>query len=217
MDNLAEPKYLEKIKNSNYYCNFNIKYFYEHEIKDLLSGIESENEFYGIVFQFIFETAARIDEARNVKYHDIDFKKSTVQIETSKQRKSSRSRILHISDNLAKKLLVAMTDKTFNKSDFIFAKLPGKNPVTRVAINKMLRKYVAKFISEDQYYYEKAHCHSLRHSRAVQLLDSGSVNIKKLQYILGHTNIANTLIYLQYVNKDIRRSMAEANHKLGLE
>jgi len=102
MSDLTDKNSLEEVKNKSYYSNLDIKYFYENEIKTILEGIESENEFYTILIQFLFETAARINEGRNIRYLDIDFKNNVVQIQTSKQRSNIRNRILQISDNLAK-------------------------------------------------------------------------------------------------------------------
>ncbi len=41
---------------------------------------------------------------------------------------------------------------------------------------------------------KRATCHTLRHSFAVQLLESGH-NIRRVQNLLGHTDVATTLIY----------------------
>jgi len=109
-----------------------------------------------------------------------------------------------------------MTENNMQENDFIFSKISGGNSVSRVAVNKMFKKFVGKYLSHEECYTSKAHCHTIRHTRAIQLLNSGVVNLKKLQYILGHSNIVNTVIYLQYVNMDIRKSVLEANKQLGL-
>lgn len=47
---------------------------------------------------------------------------------------------------------------------------------------------------------DKWHCHTLRHTRAVDLADAG-LDIKELQFWLGHAEVSNTLIYFQFTTK----------------
>ena len=44
---------------------------------------------------------------------------------------------------------------------------------------------------------EKSHFHVLKHTRAVELADLG-LDTKEVQFWIGHKNIANTEIYLQF-------------------
>jgi integrase len=46
--------------------------------------------------------------------------------------------------------------------------------------------------------------HTLRHSFATHLLESG-VNIRIVQELLGHKNVSTTKIYTQVMNKDLSR------------
>lgn len=45
-----------------------------------------------------------------------------------------------------------------------------------------------------------AHCHTLRHTRAIELADMGC-DLKELQFWLGHSNVQSTLIYFQFTTK----------------
>ena len=46
----------------------------------------------------------------------------------------------------------------------------------------------------------KWHCHTLRHTRAIILAESG-FDVKELQYWLGHTEISNTMVYFRFTAK----------------
>ena len=48
---------------------------------------------------------------------------------------------------------------------------------------------------------KKAHPHALKHSLAMHLLEAG-VPVSRVQAILGHRNIQNTLIYAQVLDRD---------------
>ena len=60
---------------------------------------------------------------------------------------------------------------------------------------------------------DRAHPHTLRHSRAIHLLDS-CANIILVSNALGHKNIKSTLIYLKYSNQELDKALDEANQRI---
>lgn len=199
-----------KNKKKSYYEE-EIKYLKEAEILNFLSGIE--NDFHQMLFLFLFETGARVSEVLSVRLMDIDFKNSTVKLSTLKRRKKNIVRVLSISSLLMNKVLIYEKEKNFAKSDFLFAKKTDNKAISIQAVNNAIKKYFKKIFNEE--YQEMAHPHTLRHSRAIQLLNSG-VNIMQIKEILGHANLMNTMIYLKYSNKDIQNSMKKSNELMGI-
>jgi len=199
-----------KPKGKNYYQD-DIKYLKEYEVIKLLSNIP--NPFHNMLFLFMFETAARIGEAMQVKLIDIDFYNKTVKLKTLKRRNKNIVRVLTLSESLLNMILMREKELGLSNSDYLFCKKPGGKSITAQAANKLCKKYFVSILGEE--YEELAHPHTLRHSRAIQLLNSG-VPITQVKTILGHANIMNTLVYLKYADKDIQESIRKSNEKLGL-
>jgi len=194
----------------NYYEE-EVKYLKETEVVTFIQGIK--NEFHKMLFLFLFETGARVSEALNVKFSDIDFKNNTVKLIALKRRSKNIVRVLPLSNLIINKILLYEKEKEFSNTDFLFTKKSGEKPISIQAVNKAMKGYFLSILGAE--YVELAHPHTLRHSRAVQLLNSG-VNIIHVKTALGHSNIANTLIYLKYSNKDLQENMLKANNLIGL-
>ncbi|MCX7923608.1 MAG: site-specific integrase [Clostridia bacterium] len=199
-----------KEKSRNYYEE-EIKYLKESDIIRFLNGIS--NEFHKMLFCFLFETGARVSEALGVKISDIDFVNKSVKLHTLKRKNKNIVRILTISDSLLNKILIYEKKKGFKNTDYVFSKKSGNSPITVQAVNNAIKKDFVSILGDE--YRELGHPHTLRHSRAIQLLNSG-VNIVQVKTILGHANIMNTLVYLKYSNKDIHESMKGSDLVLGI-
>lgn len=203
------------LANDSYYdtAGNRIKYFQISEVRELINRTEAV--FYKMVYMFLFETAARVSEAREVRFKDIDFTTNKIKLITLKQRRNKGAmRILLISDTLKSLILMHQINSGLTPDDNIFSKSKGGAPVTQQAISKMMAKNIKAIFGEA--YLDRAHPHCFRHSRAINLLDSG-MNIVKLQTVLGHASIQNTLIYLRYSNAEVLNGMNEANKNNGVQ
>lgn len=193
------------------YYEEDVKYLHEHEIIKLLNSVE--NEFQKMLYLFLFETGCRITEALSVKIMDIDFNRNTVKLITLKRQNKNIVRILTLSETLMNKILKHEKDKKLTENDYIFTHRHSMKSISTQAVNQALKKLFKKIFPPE--YLELAHPHTFRHSRAIQLLNSG-VNLMQVKTILGHSNIINTMIYLKYSNTDIQNRMVEANRSMGI-
>ena len=160
----------------SYFDNEDIKYFTVSEINRL---IDTDNQFYKVAILLLYETGARIEEARSIKFMDIDPATKRIKVLTLKQRRKSQIfRYLKISDKLLALILHYRLSNNMQDSDFILAQKTGAVAITKMGFSLKFKKIVEMALGKD--FLDRAHPHTLRHSRAIHLLDAG-MNIKLLQ------------------------------------
>ena len=177
-----------------------IKYFSIQELNTLLSV--SDNA-YRLAWLLCYETASRISEALNIRFSDLNLETNRLKITNLKQRKKNSFRLIKISDRLKSLILQEQLWRNCSKEDYIL-----KNR-DRTTYNYAFVRYALQGGIER----ERAHPHTLRHSRAIHLLDSGA-NIVLVSNALGHKNIKSTLIYLKYSNQELDKALEYANARL---
>ena len=85
-----------------------------------------------------------------------------------------------------------------------------KEKLTRAGINFIVQKYIKTARKENEMIIpEKISCHSLRHSKAMHLLQAG-VNLVYIRDILGHVSIQTTEIYARADSKQKRQAIEKA-------
>jgi site-specific recombinase XerD len=83
-----------------------------------------------------------------------------------------------------------------NSSDnHLFLSQLGK-PISRKTLDVLMKSYC----SCTQIPSEKHHFHVLKHTRAMELIEYNDVKLTDVQWWLGHRNIQNTMIYLDYTS-----------------
>ncbi len=196
-----------ELKSKSYYENDNIVFYTTEQLKTLLNSIT--NDFHKLIILLLYETGARVEEARELRFADVESSTGRIKVLTLKQRKNNKIyRYLKISDKLMSLILSHRLEDKLNDNDFILAKEPNGKAIDRKSITYALKYNTLKLFGKENLY--KAHPHALRHSRAIHLLDAG-MNIMLLKNFLGHSNISNTLIYLKYSNKDLAEAVDKAN------
>jgi integrase/recombinase XerD len=138
-----------------------------------------------IVLTLVYSAGLRGQEVINLKISDVDFERKTIHIRQSKYKKD---RILPLSDYMAKGLQKYI--KAENPHIWLFN---GKEPDGRYSVRGLswiMRETIKKTsIKKD------VTLHTLRHTYATHLLEEG-LNIVTLKELLGHAEIATTMIYL---------------------
>ncbi len=183
-----------------------INYLSQKEIKRLFEAIKnSENKFKLrdlALFTVIYLGWLRASEVKLLKASDY---RPEVKELFIRRLKGSNSNTIRIIDDEKRRLLNKYIKeysgkelyKINSENDYLFKWKNGK-PLDLEAIRFLFKQYwrLAKLPKEKQ------HPHILKHSIAVHLAESG-IDIKDLQYYLGHKNINNTTIYFQYTTKQM--------------
>lgn len=85
-----------------------------------------------------------------------------------------------------------------------------KEKLTRAGLHYILQSYADKARKKaSQLIPEKISCHTLRHSKAFQLLQAG-VNLVYIRDILGHSSVQTTEIYARVDSKQKREALEKA-------
>ncbi|OHA84147.1 MAG: hypothetical protein A2937_01095 [Candidatus Yonathbacteria bacterium RIFCSPLOWO2_01_FULL_47_33b] len=176
---------------------------------DLISGADLErllsapdtSELKGLrdraILELFFSTGLRLSELASLS-RDLDLNKD----EFSVRGKGEKVRVVFLSDT-AKMAVRAYLAARKDMDDALFVQT-GKTPrgedlrLTPRSIERMVKHYATKAgISK------KVTPHVIRHSFATDLLSNGA-DIRSVQMMLGHSNIATTQIYTHVTDKQLR-------------
>jgi len=138
-----------------------------------------------IVLTLIYSAGLRGGEVINLKISDIDFERKTIHIRQSKYKKD---RIVPLSDVMSRGLKQYLEIE--HPHIWLFN---GKESDGRYSIKGL--SWVMRETLKKTTITKDVNLHSLRHSYATHLLEEG-VNIVTLKELLGHSDIATTMIYL---------------------
>lgn len=173
-----------------------IKYLYPYEKRALFRAIELNSSKYHVRNKAIFYLAEyaglRASEVGLIQVSDINPDTNEIFFRRLKNSKSNRLRI--IDDTVASALQDYLDYRRINniQSEFLFPSQKG-TPISRKTLDQLIKAYCRLAELPD----DKAHFHVLKHTRAVELADLG-LDTKEVQFWIGHRNIANTEIYLQF-------------------
>jgi integrase/recombinase XerD len=140
----------------------------------------------------------RLNEGKHIQLQDIDFSKKLVHIKKGKRYKERIVPIAEKSFNAIEQYIKIARPQLINeanKNDYLFIGAnTGKamnNQSLYIRLRQLLKKAKIK---------KKIGVHSLRHSIATHLLQSG-MKLERIQQFLGHSKLDSTQIYTHLVNE----------------
>ncbi|HZH91339.1 MAG TPA: tyrosine recombinase XerC [Pyrinomonadaceae bacterium] len=145
------------------------------------------------ILEFLYGTGVRVSELVKLNLRDIDFKNKLAKV-TGKRRKQ---RIVPFGDPALHTLMQYLTVRgaflnnapaAERDDEAVFLNYQGTRITTR-SVGRMVDKYILICAG-----VHNISPHSLRHSFATHLLDSGA-DLRHIQELLGHARLSTTQIY----------------------
>jgi len=155
------------------------------------------------MLEMLYATGLRVSELVNIKQHHVNLEAGFVRV----MGKGSKERIVPFGMYAKEKVIEYMhTMRPIQlkkaSSPFLFVARAGK-PMTRQAFWKRLRHYADKAGIK-----KRVTPHTLRHSFATHLLEGGA-DLRAVQIMLGHVDIATTQIYTHVSKKHLKKIHAK--------
>jgi len=146
------------------------------------------------ILMTIYSGGLRLNEATHLKVSDIDSKRMTIRVQ---QGKGNKDRYTLLGKRTLQILRIYW--KLYHPSDWLFPSTRLDQPISHSSIQRVFKGVLHKSGIK-----KKASIHTLRHSFATHLLESGT-DLYHIQRLLGHTTIHTTSIYLHVTRKDLTR------------
>ncbi len=158
--------------------------FTVEQIQQLLSVID--NVKHKMIVSLFYGAGLRMNELKHVRLSDVDSKSFQIKVVTAKGGKQ-RFTIL------PKQLLEPLRHyyKMYKPKEYLFEGQRMGEPMHERSIQHFLQRYITMIGLGNKDYS----AHTLRHSFATHLLDSGT-DIHSIKELLGHSNLDTTIIYL---------------------
>jgi site-specific recombinase XerD len=144
-----------------------------------------------LVIMFLYYAGLRLDEVRNITWSDINIDRETIHLKTAK---GDKQRVIFLHKRLIDTLRILGLQ---NKGPIFISQRDGK-------YNKRTIQQIIKSASKKAGIKKNVTPHTLRHSFATHLLESGA-DIRYIQQLLGHKDLKTTQIYTHVANKDIKK------------
>ncbi len=158
------------------------------------------------MLELMYGDGLRVSELVNLSIYSVDFENDIILIEG----KGSKERIVPLNPYAKEALLNylevrnSLLKRQNGDTEKLFLNNHGKG-ISRQGFN-----FILKNILEDKDIKTHATPHTLRHTFATDLLNNGA-DLKSIQTLLGHEDIATTSIYTHVVNNKIKDDYIKYN------
>ncbi|MBU4086371.1 MAG: tyrosine-type recombinase/integrase [Nanoarchaeota archaeon] len=164
----------------------------KEETQKLLSTIPNKKS--KLMVSLMYACGFRVSELVNLKLSNLDFQQKIGHVRQAKGRKD---RIFNIPNFLASELNEQAKSQKENNQEFLFSGPKGKLSIRNI---EKITRTAGKNAGIDK----EVHCHTLRHSFATHLLESGT-DIRMIQEVLGHKDLSTTQIYAHVSSEQIKK------------
>lgn len=150
----------------------------------------------------LLDTGARYGEMINIHWHQINFDKNTIIIN---RQKGGRDTSLTMSTRLRAAMDRRLAEKKADSFVFPIDENGRRN------LNWVKQAVRRAKLSEE---VGSISLHTCRHTFASQMLQNG-MDLASVSHLLGHSNIASTMVYAHFVVKDVADKAADIMNRLN--
>ncbi len=199
---ITNPKVEKKLPN---YINYNDL--------EILFTVPNKNDVLGLrnllILELLYSCGIRVSELVNIKISDIDFSNKRILI-LGKGKKERFVLYGKVCSKLLDEYLIKSRSKLNKNNEYLLLNKFG-NKITDRAIRMIIDDIVKKSSLK-----LNISPHTLRHTFATHLLNEGA-DLKIVQELLGHENIATTGIYTHVSNERLRKVYLDAHPRAKKE
>jgi site-specific recombinase XerD len=154
----------------------------------------TKNEKHKTILYLIYSSGLRVSEVVNITLTDIDSDRMLIKVKQSKGRKDRYTL-------LSNKALIQLKKYygLYKPKKWLFEGQEDDNQLTTRSVQRIF-----KCSCDHAGIHKDVSVHSLRHSFATHLLESGT-DIRYIQELLGHSSLKTTEIYTHVTNRSIRK------------
>ncbi len=174
----------------------------KEEVKKIISTINNKKS--KLMISLIYACGFRVSELINLKLPHLDFNQMIGHV---RQAKGKKDRIFNIPKFLVDDLKQLYLTQKQNNQEYFFTGPNGK------LTSRNLQKIISK-IAKKAGIQKPTHPHTLRHSFATHLLESG-VDIRKIQELLGHADLSTTQIYTHISTQELKKIKSPLDGLMG--
>lgn len=164
----------------------------QYEVSRILKSVK--NLKHRSLLMLVYSAGLRVGEVVRLRIDEIDNKRMLIHI---KQGKGQKDRYTILSEVALETLRTYA--KSYSLKDWLF---PGAAPGDHLTVRSAQK--IFEIARKQAGIRKKVSIHSLRHSFATHLLESGT-DLRYIQEILGHKNSKTTEIYTHVSEKQLRR------------
>jgi len=179
------------------------EYYTEEELKLFFN--QEMDQAYRLAFRGLLYTGMRIEELANIHWDDVDFEKRLITVRRKpgfKPKTQNSERSIPIAQPLYDDLIKAQ--KTKQSNTFVFTSVTGAKISERTLLE------VCKRIATVAGITGRAFLHKFRHTFATHLVRN-RVPLERVQKLLGHASITETLIYAHLIPNDMHDDVSVLN------
>jgi len=200
-----------------------IEYFEPDELTSLLaapSGSSKADRRNKVILSFMYDTAARVSEARQTKVSDLHLDAKVPYVTfLGKGRKYRNIPLMEKTISHLRKYLRDFHGNNM-KSDLplFYSKAHGQiQELSSDTFEKMIKRYSDQCRIEGVQMPDNVHCHMLRKTRAMDLYREG-VPLTHIQQLLGHEDISTTNGFYAFATLDVlAKAMESVNPDTGVK